>query len=322
MWRYPTRLRTTILLLLLAGLAPAGVGQEAAHPLTKSQIVDLLLADVPARRVSILAAQRGIDFEPTDADDEVLRRAGADEDLLKALRKAKRIFPEQVRLQALRVQAKQLAASGKYADAEKAYGEALFLAPKDPGLSWALGDAQAKQKKWSLAVSSYRQAVQGNSSNADWLCDLGFALLQTGDAAGALQQFKLAAHAAPGTPRPYEEVAAMFAGRGDWAQALIAYRAIVELKPNSPQAQTDLGRALRNSGDAKGALAAFREAVRLAPKDAAAHNNLGYALEESGDFKGALEEYQTASKLDPQDAAIRANLQRIAQRMRPPSLKK
>ena len=309
-------------LLLLSGIALAGVAQQPAHPLSKSQIVDLLLAEVPARRVSILAAQRGIDFEPSDEALETLRRAGADDDLLEAVRKAKRIFPEQVQLQALRSQARQLADSGKYAEAEKQYSAALFLAPKDPGLRWAMGSVQSKQKKWNLAVASYRQALEGQPKNAEWICDFGLALFQTGDAAGALEQFKLAAQSAPGNPRPYEEVAAMFAERGDWAQALIAYRALAKMKPNSPQAQIDLGRALRNTGDAKGAVAAFRQAIRLAPNDPVAHNNLGYALEESGDFKGAMEEYKRASGLAPEDAAIRANLDRITQRMKPPSLKK
>ena len=322
MWRCPTRLRVVVQLLLLGSIALAAPAQESAHPLSKSQIVDLLLADVPARRVSILAAQRGIDFEPSDEDLDTLRRAGADDDLLKAVRKAKRIFPEQVQVQALRAQAKQLADSGKYAEAEKQYGAALFLAPKEPELNWAMGDVQAKQKKWNLAVGSYRQALEREPNNSEWRCDLGSALRQSGDAAGALEQFKLAARAATGSPRPYEEVAVMFADRGDWAQALIAYRALAKIRPDSPQAQSDLGRALRNTGDLKGAISAFREAIRLAPNDPAAYNNLGYALEESGDFKGAMEEYKTASGLAPGDAAIRANLDRITQRMRPPSLKK
>jgi Flp pilus assembly protein TadD len=321
-WRFPTRVRVAIQLLLLVGMALAGVAQQAVHPLSKSQIVDLLVGGVPARRVSILATQRGIDFEPSDEDLETLRRAGADDDVLNSVRKAKRIFPEQLRLQALRAQARQLAESGNYAEAEKQYGAALFLAPKDPELNWAMGNVQLKQKKWNLAAASYRHAVEGQPNNAEWHCDLGSALRQGGDATGALEQFKLAAGAAPGNPRPYEEIGAMFADRGDWRQALIAYRALAELKPNSPEAQANLGRALRNTGDLKGAIAAFRQAIRLAPNDPVAHNNLGYALEESGDFKGAAEEYKRASELAPGDAAIRANLDRISQRMRPPSLKR
>jgi len=253
-WRCPTRLRVVVQLLLLSSVALAASAQESAHPLSKSQIVDLLLADVPSRRVSILAAQRGIDFEPSDENLETLRRAGADDDLLKAVRNAKRIFPEQLQLQALRAQAKQLADSGKYAEAEKQYGAALFLAPKVPELNWAMGGVQAKQKKWKLAVASYRQALEREPNNSEWRCDLG--------------------------------------------------------------------RALHNTGDLKGAIAAFRQAIRLAPDDPVFHNNLGYALEESGDFKGAMEEYKTASGLAPGDAAIRANLDRIAQRMKPPSLVK
>ena len=315
-------MRVITQLLLLGGIALSGIAQEAAHPLSRSQIVDLLLADVPARRVSILATQRGIDFEPSDEDLDTLRRAGADDDVLNAVRKAKRILPEQLRLQALRAEAKQLAASGQYAEAEKQYGAALLLAAKDPELNWAMGDVRLKQKKWRLAIESFRRAVESQPNNAEWHCDLGLALRQAGDAQDALEQFKLAARAAPRNPRPYEEVGAMFADRGNWAQALIAYRALGELKPDSPQVQSDIGQALRNTGDVKGAIAAFRQAVRLAPNDPVIHNNLGYALEESGDFKGAAEEYKLASQLAPGDAAIRANLDRITQRMKPPSLKR
>ncbi|MBI1983586.1 MAG: tetratricopeptide repeat protein, partial [Acidobacteria bacterium] len=213
----------------------ATVAQESAQPLSKSQIVDLLLADVASRRVAILAGQRGINFEPTNEDLETLRRAGADEDLLTALRKAKRFFPEEIQLQAFQTQAKQLVEQGSYAEAEKQYVSALFLAPKDGGLNWALGDVQAKQKKWSQAVASYRKAVERDPNNAEWHCDLGSALRETGDAAGALEQFKTAARLAPNQPRPYEEVGQMISQRRDWAQALVAYRVLAKMKPDSPK---------------------------------------------------------------------------------------
>ena len=65
----------------------------AQKPLTEVKIVDLLRSGVTSRRVIMLVEERGIDFELTNDYIEVLRTAGAEDSLIEALRKAKRVKP-------------------------------------------------------------------------------------------------------------------------------------------------------------------------------------------------------------------------------------
>jgi len=62
------------------------LAQPAPKPLSKADVVDLLKGDVPAARVGELARERGIDFQVTPANEDELRRAGANDDLLAIFR--------------------------------------------------------------------------------------------------------------------------------------------------------------------------------------------------------------------------------------------
>ncbi|MCJ7503036.1 MAG: hypothetical protein MUP80_08250, partial [Acidobacteriia bacterium] len=71
----------------------SAIATPAQKPLTEVKIVDLLRSGVTSRRVIMLVEERGIDFELTNDYIEVLRTAGAEDSLIEALRKAKRVKP-------------------------------------------------------------------------------------------------------------------------------------------------------------------------------------------------------------------------------------
>jgi hypothetical protein len=58
---------------------------QAAKPITKSEIIELLKNYVSSARIVALARERGIAFVPSDMDDQDLQKAGADAELLKEL---------------------------------------------------------------------------------------------------------------------------------------------------------------------------------------------------------------------------------------------
>jgi hypothetical protein len=60
--------------------------QPSPKPFTKDEIIKLLAGDVPVKRVETLARERGIDFQITLETESELRKAGASEPLLAALR--------------------------------------------------------------------------------------------------------------------------------------------------------------------------------------------------------------------------------------------
>src|SRR5579863_2181193 len=63
-------------------------------PLTRDQVLQLVVGDVPSERAADLVKQHGIDFEPDQEYLETLRVAGAQAILLTALRSVGRAAPE------------------------------------------------------------------------------------------------------------------------------------------------------------------------------------------------------------------------------------
>ena len=80
------RAQLILLGLFLVSSAPAQQAQAPRKPFEKTEVQDLLAAGADSERVAKLVEQRGINFDPTDEYLETLRKAGAKEALLKALR--------------------------------------------------------------------------------------------------------------------------------------------------------------------------------------------------------------------------------------------
>jgi len=71
------------------GLATIAIEIAVTIPrLTEENIVDLLMNGVPKPHVAQLVNERGIKFEPTEAVQQRLRKAGADDPIIEAVRKA------------------------------------------------------------------------------------------------------------------------------------------------------------------------------------------------------------------------------------------
>ncbi len=69
----------TALLLLLAVAGQPARPQEAAKPLSKNQVMELVKAGMDSAELAEKVKQLGIDFELTDDYLQALRKAGAQE---------------------------------------------------------------------------------------------------------------------------------------------------------------------------------------------------------------------------------------------------
>jgi len=76
-------------ILLFAALCFAQTPAGNQKPLGKNQILDLLKAGMESEVLAKTVQERGIDFEPSDDDLAALRKAGAQDVLIKALRTTK-----------------------------------------------------------------------------------------------------------------------------------------------------------------------------------------------------------------------------------------
>jgi Flp pilus assembly protein TadD len=96
--------------------------------------------------------------------------------------------------------------------------------------------------------------------------------------------------------------------KGDVAGAILHFQKALQLKPDSAEIHNNLGSALAQSGKVEEAVTHFQTALQIMPDYAQAHYNLGYALLQKGSVSEAVNQFQTALQLDPGFAAARNNL--------------
>jgi formylglycine-generating enzyme required for sulfatase activity len=82
------KLHKVILIVFLAAMVQATSPQRAEKPLTKEQVLDLVKFGMDSGELAMRIKEHGIDFELSDDYLDVLRKAGAREPVLRALREA------------------------------------------------------------------------------------------------------------------------------------------------------------------------------------------------------------------------------------------
>ena len=102
--------------------------------------------------------------------------------------------------------------------------------------------------------------------------------------------------------REQVEAGNRLAGEKRWAEAVEAYRLAAFADPGSAEIQGLLGDAYMNAGRYKEAFAAYQEAIRLAPKDPEAHYKLGAAYIVMGQYGDSFQPFLQALRFDPQYA--------------------
>jgi len=132
----------------------------------------------------------------------------------------------------------------KLADAEKAYQEAVKLAPNDPRTHIALGNLYIFERKPGDAQIEFMKVLEIDPKNA-------------------------ATHVALGN---------LYSDQNQRGLAENQYRAAVALEPDRDNYHLDLGEVLRKEGKTAEAEDQIRTAIGLSPKDAKAHLALANLL--------------------------------------------
>jgi len=266
---------------------PQMAGGGATKPLTQVQVLSLVAGEVPNQRVAMLVEERGIDFDPTNEFVREVRRAGGDDELDEALKRAKVTKPERVdpallarqtEIRRHTARAAELLRNKQYVDAEDQYRAAIQLDPQNADLHIALGMALGRQGDWDGQIAEDREALRLNPNNDRAHLNLGFALARKNDQEGAMAE----------------------------------YREAIRLNPNNEGAHIILGIRLSQMGDWDGAIAEYTEAVRLNPNNYALHYSLGMAYEHQGNRQAALQEYRTAYELNPHIPTYKQAYERLS----------
>lgn len=132
------------------------------------------------------------------------------------------------------------------------------------------------KRQWPEAVAYLRQAIAAAPDNAFTRLNLGTALYQTGDAAGALEQFQAAARLSPDMAKAHYGIGIVSEAAGRDREAIDAFVAAVRSDPASVEARMSLADALRRSGRMEASLPHYADIIKADP--AASQARFGYAM--------------------------------------------
>jgi tetratricopeptide (TPR) repeat protein len=176
-----------------------------------------------------------------------------------------------------------LRANEEFAEAAKAYGQALALVPKPGKEHWSAfyyrGICHERTKQWPLAEADFRKALELEPEQALVLNYLGYSLID--------QRLKL-------------------------DEALAMVKKAVELKPNDGYIVDSLGWAYYQLGDFEEAVKHLERAVELKPADPTINDHLGDAYWRVGRRLEAKFQWQHAKDNKPEAAALKTIEDKLA----------
>ncbi|BAI74098.1 TPR domain-containing protein (plasmid) [Azospirillum sp. B510] len=192
-------------------------------------------------------------------------------------------------------QAVALHQTGRLAEAEALYRQALAAQPRQPDALHLLGMIACQTGRFTEAAELIGQAVAAKRDVPDYHANLAYALQARGRPAEA----ERAARNALRLRRPFPEAANTLGNalnaQGKSAEAAEAYRAALRARPDYAEAEGNLGIVLRGLGQAAEAEPLLRHALAANPALTEARAALGLALldlgrpdEGEGMLRGAL----------------------------------
>jgi Flp pilus assembly protein TadD len=304
----------------LAGNAPAGAPM-AGTPQTGAPQVNtgfptgIETTEAPAPSTGIRLAKHGLTRGKGDDADRQLALGDAAverEQFTEALgyyRSARRLIPEHpaplVGIVLARMGAYQVPTEYATGAKDKRVTEllslldsALKLDAEYPPAVLQYGRLLLIQGQADRSLAFLERAVTLSPRDAEAHSARAVVSLATGDKAGAVRGFQIAAELDPNSVERITNLGTALMLHGDVQQAITQYQRAASLEPGNARAQGDLGTALLATGNARGALSHLTRAHELAPTRATFMSNLGYAYQQLGELPTAIQWYQRAIASD------------------------
>jgi tetratricopeptide (TPR) repeat protein len=167
-----------------------------------------------------------------------------------------------------------------------------------------MGQALREKGELAGAEANYRKALELAPSHSPGYeavihNSLGMVLERVAKTAEARDHFASAVTLSPRFAEARNNLANALAADGAFDEAIVHYRAAIELKPEYTEPRVGLGAALLRLKRPAEAIAEYRNAIRLDPGLAQAHNGLGGGLAMEGKDDEAMTEYREALRLKP-----------------------
>ena len=167
------------------------------------------------------------------------------------------------------------------------------------------------KRQWAEAVTYLREAIQAAPDNAFTRLNLGTALFESGDAAGALDQFQAAVRLSPDLAKAHYGVGIVMEAAGRDREAIEAFSASVRSDPAVLEAQMSLADALRRSGRMEESLPHYAEVIKASPAVSQARFGYAMALVRLRRFQEARDRLADAAKTFPDQPGLSHALARL-----------
>lgn len=191
---------------------------------------------------------------------------------------------------------------------ESLWTDSLSKAPNNARGHDALGRVALEGGELARAVDHLRRAVDIDPTYGEALGNLGSALGQQGDTAGAMAALLRGGRYAPENAAIQNNLGILYVQQGEYDRAGAHYDEAIALRPGFAEAYANRGSLRLLQGASGEALVDLRRAVALGPELTAAHVGLGDALAADGQLDAAVESYQRAVTLAPDDTDVRNKL--------------
>ncbi|HEV2453956.1 MAG TPA: tetratricopeptide repeat protein, partial [Verrucomicrobiae bacterium] len=172
----------------------------------------------------------------------------------------------------------------------------------------------------ALSAASYLQTSYWKNSVTIWTrtlslwpgsyiahCNLGIALADRGDAAGAVEHFDRALLINPDDAKSINNLGKVLTSEGKLDAAIQHFHQALQLDPENAGVLNNLSVALAAQGKVNEAVQGLDHALRLKPEDADAYYNLGNIYAARADFDDAAQNYEEALEINPDFAEALCN---------------
>lgn len=311
------------LLLLLASFTTSSFA--APKPLKRDQVVGLVRGGVASQRIVALVQKRGIDFDVTAGFLQELRKDGAKQPLLDALKNVKTKGFSQTassggqwyEAQDHRVKGKQLLDRQLWSQAQAELIKSIQLNPADAATHFYLGLAFSEEGNLDKSIEQYRESILLSPDSAPARVNLGNDLMKKRDLDGAIQQYREAISLNPRDASVCYALGAALYKRGDDSGAASELRTALRLDPSSEKAHLALGLVLVKEKDVRGAIREYHFALKTKPSDAVVHADLASALLAEGESQQALQELRIATSLEPGNVGYHTSYEKLIGQLDP-----
>jgi predicted O-linked N-acetylglucosamine transferase (SPINDLY family) len=205
--------------------------------------------------------------------------------------------------------------SGRFAEAEACYRQALALVPAHPEALHLLGLLAHQIGRSDIAQTLIERAIGADASRPTYHLNHGAALQALGRLDEAVTAWRRALALRPAYPEAFNNLGVALQALGRLDEAVTCFERAITLVPAYAEAHFNLGVARQAQANPDQAVTSYRAAIAARPAYPAAHYNLGNALREGLALAEAVEAYRAALALDAGHADAQNNLGVVLQEL-------